>query len=121
MTEHQKARRAAKSAAFFAKRARIAAQSGDLKTARRLGAWAARKQELVAAPVRTFPNFHHFMMARLDEMQKAGATVNPAHAAIRQALRVANMQGRQFASPEALAAAAFRHGGQRAQVLAACA
>jgi hypothetical protein len=119
MTEHQKARRAAKSAAFFAKRARIAAEAGDLKTARRLGVWAIRKRAEVAAPVL---RFHQTMMARLDDAQKSGAVLSPMHSAIRRALREANMQGRQFHTPDELALTVARYWpGLREQVLAACA
>lgn len=115
MTEHQKARRARKSAAFFAKRAEAAAAQGDRAEARRLAEWAGRKvaehaQARDAAPVVrvTFPHFHQRMMGALDAAQYAGGTLTPAHAAIRRAIREANMHGRQFQSPEELAAAVAR-------------
>jgi hypothetical protein len=44
-------------------------------------------------------------MAALDEAQKAGATLSPAHGAIRRAVREANMAGRQFQSAAELVAA----------------
>ncbi len=49
--------------------------------------------------------FHHLMMQRLDEAQKAGAVLTPLHAAIRRALREKNMKGQTFNSVEELAQA----------------
>lgn len=48
MTEHQRARRAAKSKAFFAKRALAAALAGNKAEALRLMAWAHRKRASAA-------------------------------------------------------------------------
>lgn len=62
--------------------------------------------------------FHHRLMALLDEAQKSGATVSPLHAAIRRALREANMKGRQFSSVEDLAHAVAKFSpARRAEVL----
>lgn len=56
MTPHQRARRAAKSKAFFAKLAERAALSGNRPEAERLLTWAIRKRtdaSLAAAVLRT--------------------------------------------------------------------
>lgn len=50
-------------------------------------------------------SFHHRMMTRLDEIQKAGRWIEARHAPMRQALRKANMRGAQITSPEQLAEA----------------
>jgi len=66
--------------------------------------------------------FHHLMMTRLDEAQKAGATLTPMHAAIRRALREANMKGRVFTDAAELAAAVAKFSNlRRAEVIAAAA
>lgn len=44
MTDHQTARRAAKSKAFFARLALRAAEAGDAREAERLLTWATRKR-----------------------------------------------------------------------------
>lgn len=49
--------------------------------------------------------FHHLMMAKLDEAQKAGRWIESRHGPMRQALRKANMRGAQITSPEELAEA----------------
>jgi len=48
MTDHQRARRAAKSKAFFARRAEVAALAGNKSEALRLLAWAHRKSASAA-------------------------------------------------------------------------
>lgn len=50
-------------------------------------------------------SFHHLMMQKLDETQKAGRWVESRHRPMRQALRKANMRGAQITSPEQLAEA----------------
>jgi hypothetical protein len=112
MTPHQTARRARKSAAFFAKRAEAARAAGDRGEARRLAEVAEKKVVAYhvakgAAPVPSVghPHFHSRLMGALDAAQYAGATLSPAHSAIRRAVREANMAGRQFQSPAELVAA----------------
>jgi hypothetical protein len=112
MTPHQTARRARKSAAFFAKRAEAARVAGDRAEARRLTEVSEKKAVAYhvakgAAPVATIghPHFHSRLMGALDAAQYAGGTLSPAHAAIRRAIREANMAGRQFQSPAELVAA----------------
>lgn len=112
MTPHQTARRARKSAAFFAKRAEAARAEGNRAEARRLAEVAQKKVVAYhvakgATPVARvgFPYFHQRMMAALDGAQYDGGTLTPAHSAIRRAIREANMAGRQFQSPAELAEA----------------
>jgi hypothetical protein len=111
MTPHQTARRARKSAAFFVKRAEAARAAGNRVEALRLAEVAQKKtvahfvaKGAAPAPAR-FPRFHQRMMAALDQAQYDGGTLTLAHAAIRRAIREANMTGRQFQSPAELAQA----------------
>lgn len=51
---------------------------------------------------------HHTLMTRLDASQMNGATVDPLHADIRRALRLANMLGQSLDTPAEVAAAVWR-------------
>lgn len=128
MTPHQTARRARKSAAFFAKRAEAAAAEGNRAEARRLAEVAQKKvvahfAAKDAAPVARvgFPRFHQRMMGALDAAQYAGGTLSPIHSAIRRALREANMRGAQFASPAELADAVGKFSPVRRELVMAAA
>jgi hypothetical protein len=121
MTEHQKARRARKSAAFFAKLALRAGEAGDKAEAQRLLAAAQAKQVLrdVLTRPHSSPNFHHDLMAALDAATYHGARLTPAHSAVRRALREANMRGGAFGSAQELADAVAKFSPvRRAEILA---
>lgn len=123
-----RAKRLAKSAAFFAKQARRADADGDRAEARRLAEVAQAKGAAYYAakgavePVKvTYPRFHQRMMAALDGAQYAGGTLSPIHSAIRRALREANMGGKQFASPAELADAVGKFSPLRRELVMAAA
>jgi hypothetical protein len=121
MTDHQKARRARKSALFFAKLAARAAAANNVKEAARLVAAADAKQAARAdlRAARTSPHFHHNLMAALDAATYHGARLTPAHSAVRRALREANMRGAAFGSAQELADAVAKFSPvRRAEILA---
>ncbi len=49
-------------------------------------------------------SFHYTLMTRLDDARKAGGSLTMAHRTIREALRRANMKGKQFADVDDLIA-----------------
>jgi len=65
--------------------------------------------------------FHHKLMTALDAATYNGANLTPAHAAIRRALREANMKGQVFTTAEQLAQAVAKFSPVRRAIIIAAA